>query len=411
MRKQQLTFVFVILVLIDPGPILSQNWPQWRGPNRDGVIQDFKTPGTWPDQLKLVWKIPVGGGISSPIVSAGKAWLHTRKDESEVVMCVDIKSGEILWTKDYPAPFKGNPAAARMGNGPFATPVLHENRVYTLGISGILSCFDAQSGELKWRKSFGEINTASIYCGTASSPLIDRNNVMVQIGDDRNGALIAFDHKTGEEKWKLKIKSVSYASPIIKEIEGTRQVIAHTNNAILGVDAENGKLLWQTQFTESQYGENIVTPLFSEKYLILSNGVQGVTAYQISKTDEKWNSKRIWQNTDIGMYMSSPVIDGDYLYGMSSKRKGVFFCLKISTGEVAWATRGDEGENASIVQGDNVILFLTDDANLKVIKKNPSKYEPLANYSIGDTSTWTHPVVWQNRILIKDTSNLLLWAF
>jgi outer membrane protein assembly factor BamB len=213
MKRHQLAFVFVMSVLI-PDFILSQNWPQWRGPNRDGVIQEFKTPDTWPNQLKLVWKIPVGGGISSPIVSGGKAWLHTRKEESEVVSCIDVKSGKIIWTKEYPAPFKPNPAAVKMGNGPFATPVFHDGQIYTLGISGILSCFDAHSGELKWRKSFDELNTSSIYCGTASSPLIDGKNLIVQIGDDRRGELIAFDQKTGEEKWKLKTNNVSYASPI-----------------------------------------------------------------------------------------------------------------------------------------------------------------------------------------------------
>jgi outer membrane protein assembly factor BamB len=406
-----LTILLLVLSLFNAGPILSQNWPQWRGPNRDGVIQDFKAPSSWPEKLKLVWTVPIGSGISSPIVSAGKAWLHTRKEESEIVTCVDLAAGKVLWSKDYPAPFKPNPPAAKMGNGPFSTPILYEGKIYTLGITGILSCFDAQSGELKWRKSFGEINTSSMFCGTASSPLVDRKNVIVQVGDDRQGALIAFDLETGEERWKWSSGNVSYASPIITEIEGTRQVLAHTNNAIAGVDAENGKLLWQTSFTESKWGENIVTPLVSGRYLILSNGVQGAAAYQILKTDGKWDTKRIWQNTDIGMYMSSPVIDGDYLFGMSPKRKGVFFCLKISTGEVVWSTKGNEGTNASIVQADDVIFFLTDDANLKIIKKNLAKYEPTANYTVAESSTWAYPVIWNNRILIKDTTNLLLWSF
>ncbi|MCI0444161.1 PQQ-like beta-propeller repeat protein [bacterium] len=411
MKEQKLTILFLLLGFFNAALVLAQDWPQWRGPNRDGAIHDFKPPESWPEKLKLVWTVPIGSGISSPVVSSGKAWVHTRKDETEFVTSIDVKSGKILWRKDYAAPFKPNPAAAKMGNGPFATPVLHQNKIYTLGISGILSCFDAHSGDLKWRKSFGKTNTSSMFCGTASSPLVDRKNIIVQIGDDRHGSLIAFDLQTGQEKWKWLSGSVSYASPIITEFEGTRQVLAHTNNAIAGVDAENGKLLWQTTFTESEWGENIVTPLVSGKYLILSNGVQGATAYQITKTDGEWNAKKIWQNTDIGMYMSSPVTNGDYLFGMSPKRKGVFFCLKISTGEVLWTTKGEEGSNASIVQAGDVIFFLTDEANLKVINKNREKYEQIASYTVAKSSTWSQPVIWQNHILIKDSSNLLLWEF
>jgi outer membrane protein assembly factor BamB len=185
-------------------------------------------------------------------------------------------------------------------------------------------------------------------------------------------------------------------------------VLAHTNNAIAGVDAASGKLLWKTAFTESEWGENIVTPLVWGKYLILSNGAQGATAYQISKTAGEWNTKRIWQNTDIMMYMSSPVVDGDYLFGMSTKQKGLLFCLKISSGEVIWTTKGDEGSNASIVHADDVIFFLTDDATLKVVKKSSSKYEPVANYTVADSPTWSNPVIWRDHILVKDNFNLLL---
>jgi outer membrane protein assembly factor BamB len=127
----------------------TQDWPQWRGPSRDGALKNFKTPSVWPDQLKLLWKIPVGGGISSPVVSGEKAWIHTRKGEDEIVSCIDLKTGKVLWTKSYSAPFAPNTAAAKLGKGPFSTPLLHEGKLYTLGVTAILSCFDSHSGELK----------------------------------------------------------------------------------------------------------------------------------------------------------------------------------------------------------------------------------------------------------------------
>jgi outer membrane protein assembly factor BamB len=279
-----------------------------------------------------------------------------------------------------------------------------------LGISAILSCFDAHTGELKWQKSFGDIDTSTIYCGTSASPIIDGKNVIVQVGDNHRGNIIAFDVITGKQKWQWNGSSVAYASPIIAELEGVRQVVAHTNEALVGVDVNNGQLLWTMPFMESKYRENIVSPVQAGELLIISNGDEGANAIRPSKKDGKWNLHKVWQNSDIAMYMSTPVIHGDYLFGMSDKRKGMFFCLKTATGEVLWRTKGDEGENAAILHSKDVLFFLMNDANLKIIRKDPTKYEQLATYQIADAQTWSHPVIWENQILIKDQSNLSLWS-
>ncbi|HSE39613.1 MAG TPA: PQQ-binding-like beta-propeller repeat protein [Acidobacteriota bacterium] len=327
-----------------------------------------------------------------------------------MVTCIDLKSGKTIWVQTYPAPFNGNPAAAKMGDGPFATPVLHHGRLYTLSISGILSCFNANDGELMWQKSFGNLNTSTIFCGTAASPVVHDKNLIVQVGDDLRGSILSLDLATGQQSWKWEGSSVAYASPIIAEFDGVRQVIAHTNDAAVGIDANNGQLLWSMPFVETRWRENIVSPVQAGEILILSNGVQGITAIKIQKENGKWSIHKLWQNKDVPMYMSTPVIFGDYLFGMTDKRKGMFFCLKISNGQVLWTTKGNEGENAAILYSNDLLFFLSDDGTLKAIKNDPTKYQPIATYSVADSQTWAHPVIWENQILVKDGSNLLLWS-
>ncbi len=196
--------------------IQSQDWPQWRGPNRDGVVKEFVAPTTWPEKLKQVWKTPVGSGYSSPVVSKDRAWVHTRDNNEEAVTCLDMKTGKALWRKTEPVAFTKNQYAKEMNNGPFATPALHNGRLYTLGASAVLTCFDSQTGKLEWRKDFGKPDTSKMFCGTAASPLIDGGNVIVYVGDDiKGGQMIAFDAASGKEVWKWIGEGPGYASPII----------------------------------------------------------------------------------------------------------------------------------------------------------------------------------------------------
>jgi outer membrane protein assembly factor BamB len=388
----------------------AQDWPQWRGPKRDGEVATFKAPAAWPEKLKLLWKTDVGNGMSSPVVSHGKAWIHTRKVDDEVVSCVDLKTGKILWSKTYPAPFVNHPGAAKAGKGPFATPLLAEGRLYTLGVSAILSSFDANTGELKWRKDFGPINTTTIFCGTTASPLYDRGEVIVMVGDDRSGALIAFDPATGNERWKWTTDSVSYSSPVIASLGGTRQIVVHTNNAVVGIDRAAVRVLWKMPFIDPPYGENIITPIIRGDMLIVSNGTQGVTALSVENKGGQWGVKESWRNKDMTMYMSSPVLAGEHLFGMSAKQKGRFFLLEATTGKVLWATSGRDGETASVFRAGDLFITVTDDAKLTVVKKSLKSLEPAATYSVATTPVWAQPAIWNKNILVKDEASLALWS-
>jgi outer membrane protein assembly factor BamB len=408
LRRAILSILLATIAAIQT--VSAQDWTQWRGPNRDGAVKDFVAPAAWPEKLKLIWKTQVGSGYSSPVVSKDKAWIHTRKGEEEVVSCLDLKTGNLVWSKSYPVAFTKNQYAKEMGKGPHSTPALYDGKLYTLGVTAILSCFDANTGELKWRKDFGAPDTSKMFCGTAFSPVIDQGNLIVYIGDDiKGGSVFAFDPATGKERWKWMGEGPGYASPIVVELEGARQIVTMTDKSVIGVESKTGKLLWRLPWPD-EWNENIVTPILYKNTLILSGVRKGTMAVQVTKNGAEWATKQVWHNPEIAMYMNSPVLEGDHLFGMSSKRKGQYFCMEAATGKVLWTTEGREGFNAAILNAKDALLILTSDANLIVAKKSAKGFEQVAKYSVADSATHAHPVLMGKMILVKDDAAMVLWS-
>ncbi len=391
--------------------VSAQDWTQWRGANRDGLVKGFIAPTVYPEKLKLLWKTNVGSGYSSPVVFKDKAWIHSRNGETEVVTCLDLKTGKLVWSQNYTVPFNKNQYAVKMGKGPNSTPVYYKGNVYTFGVNALLSCFDANTGKLKWRKDFGIPDTSKMFCGTAMSPVIEGGYVIVHTGDDVKGGLMtAFDAATGKEIWTLKCDGPGYASPIVVAIAGMRQIVTMTDKSVISVAPQNGKLLWTLAWPD-EWNENIVTPVLYKDMLILSGVRKGTVAVQAIITGEQWTTKQIWQNAEVTMYMNSPVIDGDILFGMSAKRKGQYFAMEAATGKVLWQTEGREGTNASVLSAKDVLFILNSEAKLIVAKKNAKAFEKLAEYSVADSSTYAHPVVMGKKILVKDDAAMMLWSF
>jgi outer membrane protein assembly factor BamB len=400
---------FALLAGLSGQAATAQEWSQWRGPSRDGTAT-APAPSRWPKDLKNVWKVEVGGGFSSPVVSEGRVVVHSRRQESEVVSVFDLKTGKPLWNSSYPVPFSKNQYAIEMGKGPNSTPAVSGGRVYTLGVTAILSCFDLKSAELKWLKDFSkEIDTSKLFTGTAMSPVIEKGMVIVHVGDDRRGSVIAFDAESGAEKWKWEGDGPGYASPIVVDLEGTRQLVTLTDKSAVGISVDSGKLLWKMPFPD-EWNENIVTPILYRKTLIFSGVRAGTMGVRVARSGDQWTPEKVWHNPELAMYMSSPVLDGDYLYGLSAKKKGQFFCLDAKTGKTVWVTTGREGQNAAVLNAGKTLLFLTADASLIVVNKSAGGFEQVARYTVADTPTWSHPVFLGRRILIKDSANLSLWS-
>ena len=390
--------------------VQAEDWPQWRGPRRDGTISSSTAPATWPEQLKLRWKVTVGGGHSSPILANGRIFVFTRQQGNEVVSSIDSASGKIDWQQSYAAPYTMNPAAERHGPGPKSTPVAADGRLYTFGISGILTCWDAVTGAVRWRKEFAKQyrQTSPLY-GTAMSPVVDGKLVIAHVGGHDDGALTAFDTASGEVRWRWAGDGPAYASPIVVDLGGVRQVVTETQNNIAAVSAVSGKLLWEIPFT-TEYVQNIPTPLFEHGVLIFSGLSKGIFGIRANVNGGKWSAETVWRNSDLSMYMSSPVAEGDLLFGFSQYKKGQFFCADARSGATRWTSPPRQGDNAAfLISGEHLIL-LKDDAELIIARVTATAFEPLRHYTVADSPTWAHPLVLKNGVVIKDATTLSLWA-
>jgi outer membrane protein assembly factor BamB len=391
-------------------PSGAQDWPQWRGPNRDGVVPVAAAGIVWPAQLTQKWQASVGSGHSSPLISGGNVFVHTRRAEEEVVSCFDLNSGKSIWSDRYPAPYMLNPAAASHGKGPKSTPALQDGRLYTLGISGVLSCHDAATGRVLWRKEFrSQFRNDSPLYGTAMSPIIDGNLVIAHVGGNDGGAIVALDRVTGQPKWTWDGDGPAYASPIVTDLYGTRQLVTQTQQNIVGLAVADGQLLWKIPFT-TPYVQNIVTPVRYRDLLIFSGLDQGVMAVKITRSGNTWKTEKAWENTEASFYMSSPVVYRDSLVGLSHKKRGQYVTLDARTGRLLWGSQGRDAGNAAILIAGDAILSLNDSAELLVFRMAGSALEPVRRYTVARSASWAHPAISGKFIVIKDTENLLAWS-
>ena len=392
------------------------DWPQWRGPNRDGVVQHGVTvPAKWPKALKEEWKVSVGRGVASAVVVGGNIYVFTRVQDDEFVLCLDLVSGKEIWRSEpYSAPYKPGPGENMGEDRPRSTPAVAGGRVYTLGMSGILSCLDARSGKLVWRKEWklppGPAATGHNYGGT--SPLVADGLCIVHVGDGKTGGLTAFDARTGEVKWCSAHGSNGSSSPILVDLAGERQVVTFTSSGLVGVSAATGKKLWGTS---SLGGSGYTTPVQHKDLLIFADDRRPLRAIRLEKGDKGLTTKEVWKAPGHPLYYSSPVLAGDLLFGMSVSKSGHFFCLDANTGQTLWEGPARLGlterreSHASILKAGSVLLFLTDRGRLLVVKPSATAYEPIAEYRVSDTETDAHPVFLGDRLLIRD--QLILRSF
>jgi outer membrane protein assembly factor BamB len=229
----------VVLLAMLSAAVVAQDWPQWRGPARTGAVQGFKPPATWPDRPKQVWKVQVGSGHSSPIVAGGRVYLFTRAGEQEVVSARELANGREVWRQAYEAPYQMNPAASAHGKGPKSTPVHDGGRIFTFGISGILTGWQAQDGRRLWTRDFRKEFPSTVpEFGVAMSPAVVNGLLIVHAGGAGNGAVMALDPASGATKWAWKGDGPAYDSPIVATFAATPQIVLQSqrNLVSLGLD-------------------------------------------------------------------------------------------------------------------------------------------------------------------------------
>jgi outer membrane protein assembly factor BamB len=383
------------------------DWPQWRGPNRDAVITGFTEPKTWPERLTRKWKLDVGLGYASPVLVGNRIYMFSRQGDNEIVRALDADSGSKVWEATYPAPFQMNPAAARHEKGPKSTPAFAGGRLYTLGMTGIVTAFEAATGRQLWQKPG---STVQPLYHTGMSPLVDGGLVILHVGGHNQGSLNAYDAATGAVKWHWDGDGPGYGSPMAVDVDGTRQIVVLTQENLVGVSAATGQLLWKRRFS-TPFSQNAITPILHNGMVIVSGLDQPVTALRIVKKGNAWDTETVWENPAVSLYMTNGVVVNDQLIALSHKNSGQFFALDAKSGRTVWTSAPRQAANAAISRAGEILFILKDDADLVIARSGAKGLETLRTYTVADSATWAQPVVSGNRLFVKDVASLALWTF
>ena len=386
----------------------AAHWPQWRGPNRDGHVAAFVPPKVWPERLTQRWKVDVGSGHATPLLVGNRIYVFSRQAENEVMAALDVNSGNVLWRTSYAAPFKMDKGAAPHGPGPKSTPAYADGKLFSIGMSGIVTAFDAATGKQLWQKP--GLPEQPLWTSHSFSPIVDRGRVVFHMGGNDKGAVIAFDVTSGEVRWEWRGDGPGYGSPMVYDFAGTPQIVTMTQQKFIGLDATTGRLLWERPYT-TEYAQNIMTPVRYADTLIVSGYHKPVSAFRVTRQNDRWMTEQVWENADVSLYMSDLVLLGDTLVGFSERRSGQFFSLDARSGKTIWTSEPRQATNAALVRAGDFWFALEDDGELVVSRWKTTAFEPVRRYTVASSATWAQPVVTSAGVLVKDVSTLTSWTF
>lgn len=405
----------------------ADDWPQWRGKNRDGVwretglIQKFAGP-----EVPLKWKVPVSNGYSGPTVADGRVYLTDRVVEprqAERVHCLDWQTGKTLWTHEWDAMYGG----VGYPDGPRASVTVQDGRAYALGAIGHLACLDARSGKKLWSVDLSpayEINLPT--WGLAAAPLIEGDLVILQIGG-KDACVVALDRKTGKEAWKALSDPASYSAPIVIPQAGRRVLVVWTADRVVGLDPTSGKLYWEQPFPRKQWPIGVSTPTLAGDRLLVSSAIDG--ALMLRVPSDKLTAERLWLRASAnaqfteGLHslISTPVLAGDYLYGIDYA--GELRCLDARTGDRVWTNetivpKAQWAAAHLIPNGERTWIF-NEKGELIIARLSPKGYEEISRARlIGPTLgqlndrrrggvCWAHPAFAYGHVFARNDNELV----
>jgi outer membrane protein assembly factor BamB len=391
----------------------AADWPQWLGPRRDGSTPEKVAP--WKDSLKVLWRVAIGEGNSGPVVADGRVFLHTKvKGElKEQLDAFDARTGKPLWERRYDRP----ELKTLYGNGPRATPAFAGKRIYTYGLTGIVTCFNVDDGEQVWQVDAAkEFMPPRLVFGASCSPLVEGNAVLINVGG-KGAGVVAFDRDTGKVLWKNLDDGASYASPIVFGKGDKRQTVFLTQQGVASLDPADGQLRWRFPFKDAIL-ESSTTPVRSGKYIVASSITLGTVGLELHPKEAKAPVSQVWKNPNLTCYFSTPVPVGkDHLYAVAGvlslnpfvKKKPTanLHCVDIHTGKELW-TRPNVGTyHATLLRtGDDKLLMLEEKGDLVMFEPNPKEYRELARSKVCG-QTWAHPAVADGRLYVRDGNELI----
>lgn len=395
--KSLLVVVFLLALSV---PVFAQakaNWPQWRGPNRDGISKETGLLKQWPAEgPPLVWKAAgAGRGFSSFSVANGRLITMGLRGDREFVVAFDVATGKEAWATPHGGAFQND-----RGDGPRGTPTVDGDRIYALGGSGDLSALDAKSGRVVWTKNvLKEFGGRNITWGISESPLVVGNKLLVNAGGP-GASIVALNKSDGSLIWKSQSDKAGYSSAIPVEINGATQVVFFTQERAVGLDLKDGKLLWEYAKPSNRVA-NAATPIARGNRVFISSDYG--TGGGVVEIKPDGTAQEVWFTKDMRNHHSSSVLVGDHLYGFSS---AILTAVKFDTGEIAWRDRSVG--KGSLVYADGRLYCFSERGVVGLVEATPAGYVERGRFQIeaGSLETWTHPVVAGGRLYLRDQDTI-----
>jgi outer membrane protein assembly factor BamB len=411
-------------------PVLAEDWPEWRGKGRTGVWNETGILDTFPAKgLSAAWRTPLNAGFAGPAVSAGRVFVTDFKPSAgmkgtERALSLDEKSGKVLWSREWAADYKGIGYAT----GPRATPTVDGDRVYIVGGTGTLLCLNAGTGDVIWQKDYvKDYRMEMPGWGITSAPLIDGDRVIAIVGGQPDAKVMAFDKLTGKEIWRAlpSDSEQGYCQPVIVDVGGIRQLIIWHPTAAASLDPATGKVYWQQPF-KINMGMTLATPVLSGPHLLFSSFYNGSMLVEVTGARARmlWKGKSDSEIDTDGLHavVNTPVIDGDYIYGICSY--GQFRCLNLKTGTRVWETMEVTKEKARwasgfIVRHGDRYFINNDRGELIIAKLSPQGYREVSRANlIKPTSdsrnrrelgavNWSHPAYANRHIFARNDEEII----
>jgi outer membrane protein assembly factor BamB len=392
------------LLLLCIGSAFGQDWPQWRGPNRDGKVTGYLLPAAPPTGVTEVWNAPVGLGCATPALVGDRLYAFTREGDNEVTTCLNTADGSVVWADKCAAAVVTGAAASFPG--PRSSPTVADGKVVTVGVAGVVSCLDAATGAVAWRKDPFP-NVVPMFF-TSSSPLIADGLVVAFLGGQGNGALMAFDLASGDVKWQWNGEAAEYGSPVVATLGGVRQVVTLGEKSLVGVDLADGALLWQVPFPLARRSYNSATPIIDGDKVIYAGSGRGTHAVRIEKPGDAFTATEVWANAAVAPQFATPVLENGLLFGMTDG--GSLYCLDAATGMTKWLVDIPVGQGGfcSLVSLGEVIVALPSTGETIAFAATGDAYTELTRLKVSDTPTYAHPIITSTQVYIKDEPGVRL---
>ncbi|OWK35837.1 PQQ-like beta-propeller repeat protein [Fimbriiglobus ruber] len=394
-----MTSRFLLLALL--GFVTSSaragDWPQFRGPNSDNKVSGFTVPPAWPKELTQKWKTTVGEGLASPALVGDKVYAFARQGGDELTWCLDAANGSEVWKDKYPAEAVKGPAGGFPG--PRSSPAVAGGKVCTFGVGGTVSCLDAATGKVAWRKDTK--NKPRFF--TSSSPVVADGLFIVDIGSDSKGELTAYDVATGDAKWAWTGDGASYGSPVLAKIGGEQQVVLLTAANLVGVKLADGKLLWKAPLKTGRYQTG--TPVVDGDTVICAG-----SAFTIEKKESEFTAKQLWKAQAPHQYCT-PVLKDGRLYGyMGMGKSSKLYCQDAKTGKVLWEDTTTHGECGYVLDAGPVLVATSSDSSMVAFKPSDKELTEVAKYKVSTSPVWSDPILAGSRVFVKDKDAVILWT-